>query len=246
MTSSCIKTAEQLKREKKFEAMSEQLSDSQNIVTDLMSQIKLVQNQLDLLNGRLEEVEFKQKQVDPSSLKSVSEDISIIKNQREADSKDLLEIKNQIKDQQIFLEKITKSLSQISTNKNSNQNGKKKTAKDELIEALSLVKKNKYDQSKPLLLELLNSNELSAGDMNKALHALGKIEYQGKNFDQALVYFSKVYSKYPKSSLAPSSLFFIGKSLKTLGKTEEAKEAFVKLTEDYPQSRESSDAKKEL
>jgi len=69
--------------------------------------------------------------------------------------------------------------------------------------------------------------------------------YTGHN-DKALVYFSKIYTKYPRSSLAASSLLFIGRSLKKTGKTEEAKQAFQQVVDDYKGTKEANAAKKEL
>ncbi len=60
------------------------------------------------------------------------------------------------------------------------------------------------------------------------------------------MYFSKVYTKYPKASLAPNSLLYIAKSLKKLGKKDEAKEAFQRCVDDYPGSNEAAEAKKEI
>jgi TolA-binding protein len=61
-----------------------------------------------------------------------------------------------------------------------------------------------------------------------------------------LIYFSKIYSKYPKSSLAASSLLFIGQNLEKMGKKDEAKEAYAKVVEDYAGSKEAKEAKKEM
>jgi TolA-binding protein len=108
------------------------------------------------------------------------------------------------------------------------------------------VKQGKLSQARPELEALIDAEGLTPGDNNKLLHGLGRVEYGLKNYDKALVYFSKVYTKYPKASLAPSSLLFIARSLKKLGKTDEAKEAFNRVAEDYPDSSEAAEAKKEI
>ncbi len=242
---SCLKTTEQLNREKKFDTMSEQLSDSQNLMSDLLSQMKEMQSQLEKMNGRIEELEFKNKNVDSAALTKITEDVNLLKSQKESETTQLNEIKTQLSEQKTFLEKVTESLAKMGSVKTESKSNKKKSAKEELKLALDLVGR-KNSEAKDALLQIIDSPELSAGDANKALHALGKIEFESKNYDQALVYFSKIYSKYPKASLAPSSLLFIGKSLKNLGKKDEAKEAFAKLSEDYPATKESKEAKKEL
>ncbi len=123
---------------------------------------------------------------------------------------------------------------------------KKKSVKEEINDALELVKNNKFDEARDALLGLMENPENTSVDKNKILHGLGRLEFYSKNYDKALIYFSKVFSKYPKASLAPSSLLFIGKSLNRMGKKDEAREAFTKLTQDYPGSKEMAEAKKEL
>jgi TolA-binding protein len=61
-----------------------------------------------------------------------------------------------------------------------------------------------------------------------------------------MVYFSKIFSRFPKASLAPACLLFIGRNLEKMNKKEEAKEAFTKVIEDYPGTSEAKEAKKEL
>ncbi len=252
LMASCIKTADQLHREKKFDSMSEQLTDSQSLISELVIQVKEMKSELAQLNGKVEELEHKQKNVDSSSLTKLTEDLNFLKSQKELETTQISEIQTQLKEQKEFLEKVTNSLVEIEKNKNRNNNSnkststKKKSAKEELTEVLSSLKKKSFAEAKNTLLSLLEKNELSPGDTNKALHALGQLEFNKKNFDQALVYFSKIYSKYPKATLAPSSLLFIGKSLKRMGKKDEAKQAFAKLSEDYPRAKETSEAKKEL
>ncbi|NDD86069.1 hypothetical protein EBZ38_17555, partial [bacterium] len=87
---------------------------------------------------------------------------------------------------------------------------------------------------------------LSQGDKNKLLHGLGKVEYFSGNLEKAMVYFSKIFTKYPKATLAPSSLLFIGRSLNKMGKKDEAKEAFKKVIEDYKDTKEANEARKEI
>ncbi len=246
LSTSCIKTAEQVQREKRFDNMSEQMTDSQSLIGDMVSQMKDMQGQLDKMNGRLEVMEHKQKQIDPEAVKGLNENVGVIQGQRQADTAQMTQIQNELKEQKAFLEKLMTTLSNMGEKSSAAPaKSKKKSAKDDLGTALALVKNNEFDQAKSQLLGLLEE-DLSPGDQNKVLHGLGRVEFYSKNYDKALVYFSKIYTKFPKASLAPSSLLFIGKSLQKLGKNDEAKEAFAKLTEDYPGASEVSEAKKEL
>ncbi len=251
LSASCIKTADQVKREKRFENMSEQFQDYQSLTSNVVTQMKDLQAQMDKMNGRIEELEHKQKQFNLESVKGTSETLALLEGQRQADSAQLAEIQKELKDQRAFLEKVTASLSSLGQSRHPQSSGKqkKKSPREEIADALSLIKSNDYNEARSQLLDLLDDKELTLGDQNKVLHGLGQVEYLSKNYDKALVYFSKIYSKFPKASLAPSSLLFIGKSLKSMGKKDEAKEAFAKLREDYPgakETKEANEASKEL
>ncbi|MGE3608505.1 MAG: tetratricopeptide repeat protein [Bacteriovoracaceae bacterium] len=246
-STACIKTAEQVQREKNLENMSQQVKDSQGLMADMVDQIKDMQAQLDRMNGRIEELEHNQKQMTPENLKQLHESLALMKSQEEAQAAQLVQIQNELKEQRAFLEKVTQTLSSVEhAPAKSNGASKKKSKKDELTDALQLVSQNHYEQARTELEALIDNPELTPGDHNKVLHGLGRVEYHTKNYDKALVYFSKIFTKYPKASLAPSSLLYIGRSLKRLGKKEEAKEAFLQVSSDYPDTKEAKDAKKEL
>ncbi len=113
LSTACIKTADQVNREKRFESMSEQMKDSQGLVADLVSQMKDMQQQLDKMNGRLEEIEHRQKQVDPQNIAKMNETMNVMKTQQETESQQLLAIQNELKEQRAFLEKVTQSLAAV-------------------------------------------------------------------------------------------------------------------------------------
>ena len=240
---SCIKTAEQVQREKRLENMSEQMRDSQGLLADMVAQMKDMQSQMDKINGRIDELEHKQKKLDPAAITKMSETLNLLQTQQQAESVQLQQIQNELKEQRGFIEKVTQTLSQASKAPAKSQ---KKSAKTELREALDLVSSNKYAEAKAELEALIDHPDLTPGEHNKVYHGLGRAEFYSKNYEKALVFFSKIYSKYPKSSLAASSLFFIGKSLAGMGKADESKEAYKKVIEDYSDSKEASLAKKEL
>jgi len=252
-STACIKTAEQLQREKQFDSITNQVGDTQGLVADLVSQIKNMQSQLDKMNGRLEEVEHRQNQVNGAQIAKTSEDFNLMKSQQEADKLLLTELQNEMKEQRTFIEKVTNSLSHFKTTastssqaSNSSKPSKKKSERDELNHGLSLVKNHKYEDARKTLESLIDHQNLSSGDKNKVLHGLGKVEYFLGNHEKAMVYFSKIFTRFPKATLAPSSLLFIGRSLDKLGKKDEAREAFKKVIEDYNGTKEANEAKKEI
>lgn len=229
----CLKTAEQVKREQRVENMSQQLADSQNIVADLTVALKNLQQQIDQLNGKVEELQHQQKGLNASEIKSLQESMEVVKQQVNSINETQKAQGADLTQQRAFIEKVTEKLGKMST---SHDGSSKKNPKSDVGTAWTLIKKKKYAEAKTLLEGIVEDAEVDPADQNKALHAMGVLEYQQKNYEQGLVYFSKVFTKYPKSSLAPSSLLFIGRSLNRLGKKAEAKQAYEELKSNYPES----------
>jgi TolA-binding protein len=228
----CLKTAEQIRREQRVESLSQELADSQNIVADLTVMLKNLQSQIDTLNGRVEELQQGQKVVQSVDLKGMSENVTVLKQQLEALTITQTAQSEEIKQQRVFIEKVTNKLGKISTPSENAQ----KNPKEEIQAALKLVGRKKWKEARQSLETLVDSPNLTAADVNKVYHGLGLVEFGQKNWEKSLVFFSKIYTKYPKSSLAPSSLLYIGKALDQLGKKEESNQAFKELKSQYPQS----------
>jgi TolA-binding protein len=243
LTFSCIKTAEQVEREKRIETMSEQMKDSQGLVADMVDDLKELKNQINKLNGRLEELEHKNGQMNPETLTKMNDSVTMLKAQQETSSTQLNQIQNELKEQRAFIEKVTSSLSSQASGSTKSQ---KKSAKTELNHALELIKKDAFADARAELEPLIDHSDLTPGEKNKVLFGLGKVEYFTKNHEKSMVYFSKIYTRFPKASLAPSCLLFIGRNLEKMNKKDEAKEAFKKVIEDYPGTTEAKEAKKEL
>jgi len=239
---SCLKTAEQVKREQRVENMSQQLSDSQNIVADMTVMLKNLQQQIDTLTGKVEELQHQQKSLNGADLQGMSENLNLIRQQVQTLSENQKAQGEELGQQRGFIEKVTDKLGKMGAQRSDSP---KKNPKSDIEAARALINKKKYSDARDLLEGLVDNSDVTPGDQNKALHALGLIEYEQKNYEKGLVFFSKVYTKYPKSSLAPNSLLFIGRSLAKLGKKDEAKQAFSEVVSNYPDSSSAKDAKRE-
>lgn len=233
LATSCLKTAEQLKREQRVDSMSQQLSESQNIVADLTVMLKSLQTQIDSLNGRLDVIQKNSEEGSSNNTKAIAD----LSTQVQTLSEALLKTDDELKAQRGFVEKVTSKLGALSAP------AAKSDPKSRIKEARRLTNKKKYSEAKTKLEALINDSSVGAADLNKVFHNLGEIEFAQKQWDKSLVYFSKIYTKYPRSSLAPSSLLSIGKALKNLGKTEESKQAFDELKANYPNSAAAKEVK---
>jgi TolA-binding protein len=230
----CLKTAEQVRREQRVESMSQQLSDSQNIVADLTVMLKNLQTQIDALNGKVEELQHSQKS--NTDMQQLKDELAALRIQTQALAEGQKNQSEEMQQQRIFIEKVTDSLGKMGNHRSSVEDLGKKKPKDAVAEAHALIGKKKYSDARRILEGLSEDSSVSPADKNKALHGLGVLEFEQKNYDKGLVFFSRIYTKYPQSSLAPSSLLYIGRSFGRMGKKDEAKQAFEELQSNYPKS----------
>ncbi len=232
LVTGCLKTADQVRREQRLENMSQQLSDSQNIVADLTVMLKNLQTQIDQLNGKVEELQHQQ--ANNGDLKLIKDQLAQVQAQNEALAEGQKKQAEEMTQQRAFIEKVTDKLGKLGAQRG--DDSPKKKPKEAVAEALELIKRKKNSQAREALERIDREDELSAADRNKVWHALGILEQREDKHEKALVYFSKIYTKYPKSSLAPSSLAHIADSLEKLGKKDEAAQAREELRSQYPGS----------
>jgi TolA-binding protein len=251
MMTSCLKTTEQIEREKKVDSISKELSQSHKTVADLMLQVKELQNKLNSINGQFEEMEYKQtsnqsKQLDEmkKQVSILTEQISALQIENKALNQKVILMQENLDSQKSFIEKVTQSLGKISESRDE----KEKNSNEEYSyeAALKLLNSKKYKKAKEIFLQLINDKDQPEAIMNKSHFQLGLIEFKNKKYEEALVFFSKVYTQYPESSVAPSALFYIGKSFKLMKKNEEANSSFSELIEKFPKAKEVLQAKKEM
>jgi TolA-binding protein len=250
--SGCFKTAEQVAREKKMEQMSTQLSQSQNIVADLTVMLKSLQSQIDQLNGKLEVLEHQQSKIKPEDISKTQQDIAAVNEQNKLIQEEQTLLKTELAQQKDFLQKVTDQLAKFSASPKgsaksgqgeTDKNAEKDSPKSLLAKAQKLVGQKKTKAARDILEGLMEQENLDPGIKNKTLFQLGSLEYGEKQYDKSLVYFSKIYTKYPKSSLAPGALWYIAQALEKTQKKEEAQAAFKQLKEQYPDSSEAKKVK---
>ncbi len=243
---SCLKTTEEIEREKR---VSEQLETNQKFSKDFLIELREFRSKIDEYNGRLQEIEHKQEQGQKDQQEKLAKSdeqikiqVNALKALAEKNQKEISEISKLLNEQKKFISEITKSLKSLGSS-----SSKKKAEKvDDLKEADNLFSKKQYSKAKELYNQLLESKTLSAGKTNGVLLNVGIIEYKNKNYSDALVYLSKIYTKYPRSSKAPSALYHIGLCFKALGQKDEANETFKEVISKYANSSEAKAAKNEL
>jgi TolA-binding protein len=245
LLTSCFKTAEDIQREKK---VNQQLEQSSRIIAELTSQITELRGGLASTSGQIEELDHKsvktkeeQQQTFGQSLSQLAEQMKIISEDNSKVKLELQSIREEQTKQRNFIKKITGTLSSIANGKPT-----KKKSSSKLRNAHRQFEKNKLVKAKQLYLELLSGKTINAAQRNHVFFNLGLMDYWNKKYNDALVYFSKIFSKYPRSSFAPRSLLYIARSFKKLNKRDEANESFSVLIRDYPKSKHAKTAKEEM
>lgn len=246
LLTSCFKTAEEIKREK---AIDQQLAQSSKIIAELSSQISELKGGLATTSGQIEEIDHKNQQNSEfqastlnENIKQLSEQVKILTDANTKTQAELKKLRSEVISQKKFIQKVTGTLSKIGASpvKSSGSN------KGLLKQAHTAFEKNQQKKAKKLYQQVLTEAKISNAKKNHVYYNLGLLEYWNKKYNDALVYFSKIYTKYPKSSFAPGSLLYIGRSFKKLGKKDEAKATFEELIKKYPKKKQAESAKKEL
>ena len=242
---SCFKTAEEIKRDQQID---QQIAQSSKLVTELSSQVQNLQNQLAIATGQLEEMDHKTKQSNlekaqniGQNLTQLNEQVKVLLEDNKQMKAQILSLENSSNDQKKYIKKVTGALSSVA---GANKVSSAKSATS-LQAAHSAFEKGKKE-AKKLYEAVLEEGQINNAQKNHVYFNLGFIEYQNKNYEKGLVYFSKIYTNYPKSSFAPRSLLYIARSFKELKKTEEANVTYQELIDKYPKSNHAETAKKEI
>ena len=238
---SCFKTAEEIRREKMID---EQLSQSAKIIADLSGQVNDLKGNLATTSGQLEEIDHKSTQSNQTQYMALKQQVDqltaqvkVLTEENSTSQKKIALLSQEVKAQKEFIKKVTGTLSNL---------GGDSSGTSLLKQAHTAFEKNKQKKAKALYLEVLQKGKINNRTKNHVYMNLGLLEYWSAKYDQALIYFSKIYTKYPKSSFAPRALLYIGRSFKKSNRPEEAKVTFEEVISNYPKTRQAKAAKKEL
>ncbi|MCT4641924.1 MAG: tetratricopeptide repeat protein [Bacteriovoracaceae bacterium] len=243
---SCFKTAEDIRREKLVDTMEQRLEQSSRLVADLTTRVQSLQNNQMDASGKIEEMTHlqttNQKELNESFQKNLLQLQEQIKVLIANDTKNQSQIKSltkEIASLKKYIGNVTGTLTKIA-------GPTKATSQSKLQMAHEAFEKNKQKKATKLYKECLSENLVNNAQKNHIYFNLGLMSYWNKKYDDALVSFSKIYTKYPKSRLAHKSLLYIARSFKKKGKKDEALATFSKVTTQYPKSSSAKKAKKEM
>lgn len=234
------KTQEEIAQGQMVENLNLQVSESQKLTAESTVRMQQLEERMNNITGQVEESGHQRQTSTQNQIKELKDKLVLIEERNKTLNTDVANIKKSLEEQRVYLDKVLKSLTKISKTKAP----KKKLSPYD--EAMRSYKKGRYKTAKGKLQALLNGKKVKGSKRARVLHNLGMSSYLLKEDDQALIFFSKLFTDYPKSSFNKNGLLFLGKSFKRLNKKEEAKQTLGELISRFPKAKQVTEAKKLL
>ncbi|TNF03107.1 MAG: tetratricopeptide repeat protein [Deltaproteobacteria bacterium] len=234
------KTQEEIQREQMVDNMSLQMIEGQKGQAEMTVKYQALEEQVAMLRGELEQKGYNQEQKRQSELKGLEDRVNLIEESQKDVSEKMAAVQKQLEENKEFLNKVLKALGSKSAPKAAAK------PKSPYWEAMDSYQAGKYKEAKDQLLALLNGNKVNGTQKARVLHNLGMIEYMDKKNDDALIYFSKLFTEFSSSGYNKNGLLFLGKTFNRMGRKEEAKQTLEELVKRFPKSKQVDEAKKLL
>jgi len=220
------------------------LANYDEVINDKLSAFPTI---IDEVNTAMKDISFLKREINTTKtqMEVLNEKIIVLNNKITSLENNIstikLSIKEIIKTQndnfQILKNTINKLLKKIE-----NMN-KTLSPKKAFIDARKAFFANKLDKAKEGFLYSLSKKYLPA----TSSYYLGEIAFKKKNYKEALAFYKKSVNLYPKkTSYMPRLLYHTAISFEKLGNKKAAKLTLQKLINDFPKSKYSNLAKKEL
>lgn len=243
---SCFKTAEQIRREKVVDNMEQELKQSAKIIAELTTRVQTLQNGQMQATGKIEEINhlqetksLEQQKTTENILNQINEQVQVLIENDKRNQKKISNLDKEVSSLRNYIKSVSGTLTKIAgPTKSSSQN--------KLQDAHRAFEKNKQDEAAKLYKECLVEGKINARQRNHVYYNLGLMDYWNKRYDSALVSFSKIYTKSPKSSWAPKALIYLARTFKKQKKQDEALATYSELIKKYPKTSEAKKAKKEM
>ncbi|MCK5072333.1 MAG: tetratricopeptide repeat protein [Bacteriovoracaceae bacterium] len=228
------KTSEQIQREQLIDNIAQQMVQLQKLSTDQELKMQEIEQRLSQLTGTVEEKSHKRELSREDNIKRLKEDVELLKEKHQNAIDQLKENQEELTAQKKYLDKVLQTLGKIS--------GVKKVSSYD--EAMKLYRKGRYKKARPKLQSLLKNKKIRGNKKARVYHNIGMSDYLLDKHKSAIVYFSKLITKYPKFKYNSNAMFFLGRSFEKLGQKDAAKQTLEELVRRYPRSKKAIEAKK--
>lgn len=239
------KTQEQIAKDQMFDNIAIQLVENQKITADSVVRLNQLEEHFGKITGQVEESGHNNRVHTERVMLSIASRISIIEERQKSLESSAADNKLQLIKQSKFISEVLSTLKKMqkSARRPKKVNKKKRSAYDQ---AMINYRSKKYTTAKKQLLSLLSNKKVKGNKKARVLHNLGMISYIKKNDKDALIYFSKLITKYGKAPFTKNGMLYLAKSFARLKQKSEAKNTLNELISRYPKSKQSVDAKKML
>lgn len=256
LTLTACKTQEDIRRERTVENLNEQIQQTQKSSANNSARFSSIEEQVQRLSGQVEELSHQRAQ----SLKDNQELNKRLTTMEETNVKQVEYIKaltEKVNNQSDYIAEVISTLEKM--NKEAEKPSKKKAVikrEDEGVdinddepvisysEGLKKYRAKDLDGAKDIFKKVEGDKKAKKKDREGATHFLGMIEYRNKNYEEAKVYFSKLFSDNPKSSFAAPTLLNLAKTFDKLNAKEEAIMTIEELQSRFPKSKEADEGAK--
>ncbi len=226
------KTQEQIRREKLVDSLGVQMVQSQELVADTTVKIQALEERLGGLTGKLDELDHNSQIQLQTQVDTLNQRITLLEESNKT-------LQSKVDEQSKYLQEVLGTLKNLSS-------GAPKKKLSDYDQAMSDYGKGRYGQAKPILVKLLNNKSIKGSQQARVLHNLGMISYMDKEFDKALVYFSRLFTEHGKTGYNKNGLLFLARSFEKLGQKEQASQTLNELIARFPDAKQVKDAKEML
>ena len=226
------KTQEEIKREETIDQAVLQVQENQKLLAQTVAKLQSFEEMLAAMTGKIDEVEYSSQQNYGQKITQLSGDLELLQQSNDA-------LSQEVEDQKNYTKSVVSTLDKLSSTQ-------KRSSQSAYQQAMSNYKKGWYKTAKKQLLTLLNGNKIKGSRRARILHNLGMISFMNKNNEQAIVYFSKLFTEYPKSGYNKNGLLFLGKTFQRLDQKDKAKMTLEELLNKFPKAKQKKEAKKIL
>ena len=237
LSTTACKTQEQIQREQVVDNISIQMVENQKLTAGANVRLQNIEERLGMLTGQVEDTNHSTKQELTKQVEELKAKIALLEEKDKSNDERLTKIDSQLKQQDSYLQKLLKTLS----SKTSKRSSKKKSTPYQ--EAMKAYTSGDYKKAQVLLEKLEGQNKIKGKQRARILHNLGMSSYINKNNNDATVFFSKLFTEYPKSNYNANGLLYLSKTLQRLKQNEQAKQTLEELIKRFPKSKRVKEAK---
>ncbi len=247
------KTQADIQRDRTVENLNQQVVNSQKTNANATLRMLAIEEQVQKLTGMIEDAQYKNNEGNKENI-ALKEKVATLEENNRKQNEAIKLLAEKVSEQTKYLEEVVKSLTVISEQKSRDKDNDKKendliVGVDDKVEislqaGIGKYKEKMYDAAKNIFISLLENKKTKRKDKEGALQYLGLIEFKTNNFEEAKVYFSRLFSEYPDSRYNATGLLYLAKTFNKLKQNDEAIMTLEELTTRFPETKEAKEGQK--